>query len=303
MRWILFLVVIMISATTVTAADLGAADVARFARLALDCVHQEYPNKISHVLQSDADVAPPRALSPAFHGCFDWHSAVHGHWLLARLARLYPEADFAAEAREALTRSSHAAEHRGRGRLLRAARTAPASSVPMASRGCCSWRPSCASGRPRTPTTTRCAPGPLPWRRWRRRSPTACATGCPSCTTRSAPANTARRPSPSGWRWDWARVAGDAELADLVADRAPFYHAGDADCPLGYEPGGQDFLSPCLAEADLMRRVLPPDGVRRLVRDLPARAARRRLRGMATRGRGHRSQGRQAGPPQGNRMS
>jgi hypothetical protein len=68
--------------------DAGAAE--RFAKLALDCVHQEYPNKISHTMNSDADVAPPRTLTPAFFGCYDWHSSVHGHWLLARLARQFP---------------------------------------------------------------------------------------------------------------------------------------------------------------------------------------------------------------------
>ena len=69
------------------AAEFPAEAAARFAQLALDCVHREYPNKISHVLQSEADVAAPSALTPAFYGCFDWHSSVHGHWLLARLAR------------------------------------------------------------------------------------------------------------------------------------------------------------------------------------------------------------------------
>ena len=63
--------------------DVTAA--ARFARLALDCVHREYPNKISHVMNSDTDIEPPHVLTPAFYGCLDWHSAVHGHWLLARL--------------------------------------------------------------------------------------------------------------------------------------------------------------------------------------------------------------------------
>ena len=78
---------------------------ARFAQMALDCVHREYPNKIAHTLASDADVLPPRVLTPAFHGCFDWHSAVHGHWMLARLARLFPEAPFSAAARAALARN------------------------------------------------------------------------------------------------------------------------------------------------------------------------------------------------------
>ena len=66
----------------------------RFARLALACVHKEYPNKISHVLNSDADVAPPRDLYPAFHGCFDWHSSVHGHWLLVRILNTDPETPY-----------------------------------------------------------------------------------------------------------------------------------------------------------------------------------------------------------------
>src|ERR1051326_261028 len=71
----------------------------RLSRLALDCVHREYPNKIAHHLNSDGDVKPPRQLTPAFYGCYDWHSSVHGHWLLVRLARLFPEAPFAAAAR------------------------------------------------------------------------------------------------------------------------------------------------------------------------------------------------------------
>ncbi|MEM9305104.1 MAG: DUF2891 family protein, partial [Pseudomonadota bacterium] len=59
----------------------------RFAELALECIHREYPNKIAHVLSSDEDAMPPRKLYPVFYGCFDWHSAVHGHWLLVRLLR------------------------------------------------------------------------------------------------------------------------------------------------------------------------------------------------------------------------
>src|SRR5919109_1481314 len=86
-------------------ADIDPATAERFARLALACVDKEYPNKLSHVLSGDGDVRPPRELTPAFYGCYDWHSAVHGHWLLARLARLFPDAPFAAEARTALSRS------------------------------------------------------------------------------------------------------------------------------------------------------------------------------------------------------
>src|SRR5438067_13718411 len=101
--WIIVTVPLMTSAANAPEFDAAAAE--RFAKLALACVGKEYPNKISHVMNSDADVAAPPKLTPAFYGCYDWHSSVHGHWLLARLARTFPEAPFAAPAREALRKS------------------------------------------------------------------------------------------------------------------------------------------------------------------------------------------------------
>src|SRR5216684_1766781 len=101
--------------------DINAAE--RFANLALACVHKEYPNKLNHTLNSDADVAPPRKLTPAFYGCYDWHSSVHGYWLLVRLVRTFPNADFVPTARAALRQSltaeniaQEAAYFRGEGR-------------------------------------------------------------------------------------------------------------------------------------------------------------------------------------------
>src|SRR5262252_5738048 len=85
------------------------ADLSRFALLALDCVHRQYPNKIAHHLNADGDAKPPRELTPAFYGCYDWHSSVHAHWLLARLARQAPDSPEAAEARQALGQSLTAA--------------------------------------------------------------------------------------------------------------------------------------------------------------------------------------------------
>src|SRR5262252_7411356 len=87
------------------AGPLDAVAAARFAALALKCLHQEYPNHISHTLNSDADARPPHELTPAFYGCLDWHSDVHGHWLLVRLIRLFPDAPFAAAARAEVARS------------------------------------------------------------------------------------------------------------------------------------------------------------------------------------------------------
>src|SRR5450759_1783226 len=56
-----------------------------FAGLALAGISREYPNKLDHVINGPADLLSPRALHPAFYGCFDWHSSVHGHWMLVRL--------------------------------------------------------------------------------------------------------------------------------------------------------------------------------------------------------------------------
>ena len=81
---------------------LDASTAGRFAALALACVQKEYPNKISHVMNSAEDVKAPHELTPAFYGCFDWHSSVHGHWLLARLVREFPNVPFATDAIAAL---------------------------------------------------------------------------------------------------------------------------------------------------------------------------------------------------------
>src|ERR1700759_2018602 len=97
------------TAGTPAAAALTPEAAARFAALALKCLHQEYPNHVSHTLNSDADARPPRELTPAFYGCYDWHSDVHGPWLLVRLLQLFPEASFATAARAAVDQSLTAA--------------------------------------------------------------------------------------------------------------------------------------------------------------------------------------------------
>ena len=70
----LFMAGLMVIGQSASADTLSEAAAQRFAKLALECVHREYPNKIAHVMQDDADARPPRELTPAFYGCFDWHS-------------------------------------------------------------------------------------------------------------------------------------------------------------------------------------------------------------------------------------
>jgi len=234
------------------AAALEPATAARFARLALDCVHREYPNKVAHVMQSDDDARPPRVLTPAFFGCYDWHSSVHGHWLLARLARGFPDAAFATEARAALARSLTApnvaaelAYLRGAGRtsferpyglawLLQLAAELRSWDDPQAREWAETLAPLEAESAQRIGTWLPRLNYPI---RSGEHSQTAFAFGLIA---------------------DWARVRGDLGMTRLLEDRARTYYRADRDCPLRYEPSGEDFLSPCLAEADFMRRVLPP---------------------------------------------
>jgi hypothetical protein len=232
------------------AVDASAAG--RFAELALACVHKEYPNKIAHVLASDADVLPPRVLTPAFYGCYDWHSAVHGHWLLVRVARTFPKAPFAQKARTAvgqsLTPENIAAEVRyvtGTGRvsferpyglawLLQLAAELRGWKEPEAQAWAAAIKPledvAAARIKEWLPKLSR----PI---RVGEHDQTAFAFGL---------------------ILDWASVAGDTQMIELMKARIRAFYGADRDCPVSWEPSGQDFLSPCLAEADLMRRVMPP---------------------------------------------
>jgi hypothetical protein len=230
---------------------LDAAAAQRFAALALACVHQEYPNKIAHVLSGDADVQPPRALTPAFYGCYDWHSAVHAHWLLARIARQFPAGSAATPARSALASSLtppnvavEVAYLRGAGRvsferpyglawLLALAAELRGWDDPQAR----AWAAALA------PLETEAASRIASW--------------LPKLNYPIRVGEHSQTAFAFGLIHDWARISGNAPILGLLESRGRHYYLADRDCPIQYEPSGEDFLSPCLAEADFMRRILP----------------------------------------------
>ena len=86
----------------------------RLARLPLACLGQEFPNKPGETLAAPADIGSPRGLHPAFYGCFDWHSSVHGHWMLVRLLQTFPGLPESAAIRAVLAATPHGREHPGR---------------------------------------------------------------------------------------------------------------------------------------------------------------------------------------------
>ncbi|HEY3449048.1 MAG TPA: DUF2891 domain-containing protein [Myxococcales bacterium] len=246
-------------AASPAATDDGAS---RFAKLALDCASLEYPNKLSHTLASDADVHPPRELTPAFFGCYDWHSSVHGHWLLARLARLHPKAEWAAKARGVLashlTPEKIAAEARYLQAEGRAGFERPyglAWLLALAGE----LRESARDGSAEAKAWS-AALAPL-----ERVVVDRLSSWLPKLTRPVRSGEHSQTAFALGLALDWSQSAApDADVAakakalgELVRARARSFYEKDRACPLAYEPSGEDFLSPCLAEADVMRRVLP----------------------------------------------
>ncbi|HEX7841177.1 MAG TPA: DUF2891 domain-containing protein [Kofleriaceae bacterium] len=223
-----------------------------FAQLALHCIQRELPNLIQHAINGPDDVRGPRALHPAFYGCLDWHSAVHGHWMLVRLMRTHPSLPEAGAIRAALdanlTASHLAAEAAyfaapnrasyerpyGWAWLLQLAAELHGWNDPDARR----WS---AHLQPLTDLIVARYLAFFPKQTYPVR------TGVHSSTAFGF-----------GFALDYARAVGHTGLAALIVERATAYYAADRDAPAAWEPSGDDFLSPTLVEADLMRRVLPP---------------------------------------------
>jgi hypothetical protein len=231
--------------------DVTAAS--RFAALALDCVHKEYPNKIAHVLNSDEDVKPPRQLTPAFYGCYDWHSAVHGHWLLVRLWRTFPSAPFVPAIREAIGKSLTPEHVAAEARYMSGAgRTSFERPYGLA------WLLQLAAELREWND-----PAAREWSRILEPLEQAAVARLKDWLPKlSRPIRIGEHDQTAfsfGLILDWARRTVDQPMLALLDERVRTFYLNDRGCPFSYEPSGQDFLSPCLAEADLMRRILPPD--------------------------------------------
>jgi len=222
----------------------------RFAKLALSCVHREYPNKISHMMASAEDIAAPSALTPAFYGCYDWHSAVHGHWLLARLLKTELNTHLKASIETALGKSFSPENLRAELAYF----TAPL-------RGSFE-RPYGIAWYLQLVAELAESDNPLhqKWRKTLRPLEHAMVKKVSAWLPKLAyPVRLGTHNQTAfsfGLMLDYARIVGNSEFETLLKDKVLGFHASDVNCPMAYEPSGEDFLSPCLMEADLMRRVM-----------------------------------------------
>lgn len=225
---------------------------ARFSRLALDCVQKEFPNKISRTTATADAIGRPKEIFPAFYGCFDWHSAVHGHWLLVRLLRV-GDLDVATRAEAIIKLDANLNAETMAGELANFRRPVRGSwerpygwawllqlTAELREWDDDNAKRWLAALEPLEADIVAATKDWLPKLAYPIRLGTH---------NQSAFALTLMR--------DWADVSGDTDFATLIDERSRKFHGADVNCPLAYEPSGEDFLSPCLMEADLMQRVLP----------------------------------------------
>ena len=240
--------------------QLTQAQASHFAKLALKCVAREYPNKPEHVMNDGRDVQSPKGLHPAFYGCYDWHSSVHGHWMLVRLLRMFPGLPEARDIRKAVgnnLKADNIAEEiaylNGKNR--------------QSFERTYGWAWLLKLGEELSLSTDSEA------RVWSQNLQPLIDIFVSRYLTflpkQNYPIRTGVHPNTAfglAFAFDYAQTTGNTQLAKLITERSRTYFANDAAYPAAWEPGGEDFFSPALMEADLMRRVLKPAEFRRWFR-------------------------------------
>jgi len=220
------------------------------AQIPLNCLQKKYPNKLNQVLGSDEDLLPPEELHPAFFGCFDWHSSVHGHWMLVKLLKLYPELQDTQKIRDLINdnlTSDHiqkeidyfTGEHNktfertyGWAWLLKLA----GELYGWNDQDGKSWYNHL---KPLADLLVNNFQNFLP--------------------KLTYPIRTGEHPNTAfglSLAYDYAQLTENQELVQLIVDRSMYFYFEDKGCPMNWEPNGFDFLSPCLEEANLMRKIL-----------------------------------------------
>src|ERR1043166_2615326 len=223
-----------------------------FAALALKCVIREFPNKPEHVINNASEIQSPKALHPAFYGCYDWHSSVHGHWMLVRLLKTFPSLPESKQIREALNANLTAENIQQEVAYIKQPnrqsfeRTYGWAWALKLAEELHSWNDP--DGK-----------------RWSENLQPLAETLSQSYRTflpkQTYPIRTGVHPNTAfglAFALDYAKSVGDSELESLLDERSRTYFASDADYPGAWEPGGEDFFSAALMEADLMRRVMKP---------------------------------------------
>lgn len=233
---------------------LTIAGASHLASLPLKCMQQQYPNKINHTAISDSDqVLTPIQQHPAFYGCFDWHSSVHGHWMLVRLLKDFTTLPEAKQIRESISKNINPTNIMQEikyfdGSLAKSfERTYGWAWLLKLQQELLTWNDADAI-------------------KWRNALQPFCDTviklWMKYLPKQSYPNRTGVHPNTAFglvFALDYARTAGNKIFEEAINTSAKQLYGKDKNAPTIWEPDGTDFLSPSLEEADLMRRVLPKE--------------------------------------------
>ena len=231
--------------------DLNLEQANRLAALPLKCMNTEYPNKTGVVVSKDEDVKSPKAYHPTFYGCFDWHSAVHGHWVLVYLLKEFPDLEEKDAIREALSQSLTAENIKGEIDYFHMnkyttnfERTYGWAWLLKLAEELHTWEDAEAQEwsknlKPLTDYIVAAYETYLPKLNYPIRVGEHSNTGFGMT-----------------FAYDYLKTVDEKTVSQLIEKRALDFYKDDKGCPITWEPSGYDFLSPCLEEADIMRRVL-----------------------------------------------
>lgn len=219
--------------------------------LPLSCIDTEYPNKLGQTLENKEAMGEPHELHPAFYGCFDWHSSVHAHWALVNLLKLFPDLEKKEAIREALKTSLSPENIQGEIEYFKREesdsyeRTYGWAWLLKLSESLQSWEDPLGQElaknlQPLTGIIVNRFEEFLPKLNYPIRV--------------GEHTNTAFAMSLA---YDYAKKVENKQLLEAISKRAQDFYLQDDNCPFTWEPSGYDFLSPCLEEVDIMRRVLP----------------------------------------------
>lgn len=254
MKMIVFLSV-LISAPLLTAQQelmLSEQQAIDLAQVPLDCIHQEYPNKLNQTLADSSHIEPPSSLHPVFYGCFDWHSSVHGHWLLAKVLNKYPSSKLSSTIVATFDKQF---------------------TVPNIQKELLYFQPKVNHSFERTygwawllKLYEELLKSPLnETHKWTNNLQSLVdqivknyKAFLPKLVYPIRVGEHTNTAFGLSLALDYARATGDEEFELLICERSKAFYTEDVNCPLSWEPSGFDFLSPCLQEAELMSKVLEP---------------------------------------------
>jgi len=229
---------------------LNPASASQFAKMALRCIEKEYPNKPSHVMNSNAEIFGPKEMHPAFYGCFDWHSSVHGHWMLVRILKKFPDLKIASRIRAALNRNltkkniDKEVEYFGQKNRKSFERTYGWAWLLKLAEELHGWEDQ--DGK-----------------KWSKNlkvlEEKIVKNFMEFLPKQIYPIRTGVHPNTAFglvFAYDYAIKTKNSKFLEMIRERSLSYFKNDSSCPDNWEPSGEDFLSPCLEEADLMIRIL-----------------------------------------------